>query len=241
MWAVALVRQLCAFVVQMRTFVRRCAASGCYGRPVNAAACNWSSDGSRLLYRGVLASALAVVVLLAACTPGPVAGADSVNTLSGSAVRTVRGLQNGCTPTGADLCFNAKDDNCDGVVDEGCGEPTGVVQVLAAWSEANVDVSLDLALPTGQHVNAGTRALAGFRFDRDCPRENCAGQNYESIVSERPIVGNGTFTVEVRLEALGAAVAPIVVNLSARVGSALYTTSVELTPLQDKATAAFSL
>jgi hypothetical protein len=188
-----------------------------------------------------MSSALVAVVLIAACTPGPVAGAGGAAMFGGSAIRTVIGLQNSCTPTGVDLCFNAKDDNCDGVVDEGCGEPTGVVQVLAAWNDANVDVNLDLTLPDGQHVNAASRAHAGFRFERDCPRENCAGQNYESIVSDRPIVGGGTFKVEVRLDALGAAAPPIVVNLSARVGAALYMTCVELTPLQDKATAAFSL
>ena len=33
------------------------------------------------------------------------------------------GLESTCTPTGPEICFNAKDDNCNGVIDEG---PSGV-------------------------------------------------------------------------------------------------------------------
>src|SRR6516162_5067159 len=41
-----------------------------------------------------------------------------------------------CTPTGPELCFNAVDDNCNGVIDEGCGMATGPLQFTVAWGDS---------------------------------------------------------------------------------------------------------
>ena len=49
-------------------------------------------------------------------------------------------LDTACTPTGPELCFNAIDDNCNGVIDEGCGVQTGLLQFAIAWSEEAADV-----------------------------------------------------------------------------------------------------
>ena len=45
-------------------------------------------------------------------------------------------LERACTPSGPELCFNARDDNCNGIIDEGCGVSTGLVQFVIAWDDA---------------------------------------------------------------------------------------------------------
>src|SRR4051812_38076079 len=54
-----------------------------------------------------------------------------------------------CTPTGSEMCFDATDNNCNGVLDEGCGVHTGPLQFAAAWEEGP-DVDLDVTDPAGE-------------------------------------------------------------------------------------------
>src|SRR5580692_5641179 len=101
-------------------------------------------------------------------------------------------LAQACTPTGPELCFNAVDDNCNGVIDEGCGIQTGVMQFTIAWSVPAADVNLTLVTPSQERVpgdhGARSRATATggtFQLDRDCPGDDgCAGQNEENISLE---------------------------------------------------------
>src|SRR5687767_6998887 len=37
------------------------------------------------------------------------------------------GLETACTPTGVEVCFDARDNNCNGVLEEGCGLRTGIL------------------------------------------------------------------------------------------------------------------
>ena len=74
--------------------------------------------------------------ILAAC--GPVSPASSPGSnLAAKNVTTSDGVvvTSACTPTGPELCFNANDDNCNGVIDEGCGVGTGVLQFMVAWGD----------------------------------------------------------------------------------------------------------
>src|ERR1700722_87661 len=78
------------------------------------------------------------------------------------------------TPTGPELCFNAIDDNCNGVIDEGCGAPTGVLQFTLAWP-GNAEVDLVLVTPSKERVPEGRvrSTPSGFQLDRDCPQDGC--------------------------------------------------------------------
>src|SRR5579884_2661346 len=61
-------------------------------------------------------------------------------------------LETACTPTGPEQCFNAIDDNCNGVIDEGCGEETGVLQFTIAWGGSPADVNLVVVTPASERV-----------------------------------------------------------------------------------------
>ncbi len=63
-------------------------------------------------------------------------------------------LVQACTPTGPELCFNAVDDNCNGVIDEGCGLATGQLQFTIAWGSSPADVNLVVVTPSGDRVPA---------------------------------------------------------------------------------------
>ena len=138
-------------------------------------------------------------------------------------------LVDACTPTGPELCFNATDDNCNGVIDEGCGLAAGVVQFMVAWGDCPADVDLVVTVPSRERVSDGHRHTpSGFHLDRDCPGDGCAGQNVESVYFggfEPPV---GFYTVEVRLAESRGAPMPVRTRFGARIGGRTYSAEVVL-------------
>src|SRR5262245_7499172 len=65
------------------------------------------------------------------------------------------GLETACTPTGVEICFDARDNNCNGVLDEGCGVHTGILQFMIAWESAEADVDLNVTDPGGELARLG--------------------------------------------------------------------------------------
>jgi hypothetical protein len=92
-----------------------------------------------------------------------------------------------CVPRGPELCFNATDDDCNGIIDEGCGVHTGPLQFTIAWGSAPADVNLAIVLPTGERIPDGkTKTNEGFTLDRDCPgADRCRDQNVETFTTAR--------------------------------------------------------
>src|SRR4029079_12851992 len=70
-------------------------------------------------------------------------------------------IQMTCTPTGPELCFDATDNNCNGVIDEGCCVETGPLQFAIAWRAA-ADVALDVTDPGGELAKPGERTDSGL-------------------------------------------------------------------------------
>jgi hypothetical protein len=133
-------------------------------------------------------------------------------------------LATACTPTGPELCFNAIDDNCNGVIDEGCGLQTGVLQFTIAWSASAADVNLTLLAPGDEQLppksGRDRSTKSGFHLDRDCPGDDgCGGQNVENIYFDGPEPPRGHYEVGAVLVDAHGADSPVLVHFGARMGS----------------------
>jgi tRNA (guanosine-2'-O-)-methyltransferase len=130
----------------------------------------------------------------------------------------------GCVSTAPERCFDATDDNCNGIIDEGCGIETGPVQFAIAWEPARVDVDLLVSDPAGELAEVGHTLASGLVKQRDCPgRSNeCRGQNLENVYLDAPEAPQGTYRVRVVLENLGGQNPPVQVRFGARVGQRTY-------------------
>jgi tRNA (guanosine-2'-O-)-methyltransferase len=174
---------------------------------------------------------VALSFVLSACSR-PAASAAPTESAPGLRPGTVPGslAERACTPSGPELCFNATDDNCNGIIDEGCGLRTGLVQFVIAWDEPKADVDLRVFDPSGELVEVGRPARSGLVKERDCPGRNneCRGQNLENVYLSDGDPLRGEYRVRIRLEALGGENPPIRVAFGARVGPKTYSLTVSL-------------
>jgi tRNA (guanosine-2'-O-)-methyltransferase len=141
-----------------------------------------------------------------------------------------------CIPTAPERCFDARDDNCNGIIDEGCGVHTGVVQFVIAWDKPTADVDLHVTDPNGELVEVARRTQSGLLKERDCPgaAADCAGQNLENVYLEDGDALRGTYRVRVRLEKLGMDNPPVLVTLGARVGPRTYAFEFPLSRVEEE-------
>lgn len=193
--------------------------------------------------RFVIPVALVSMFVASACGPAgrPVGSAEALRA-EGIACSEGVELVTACTPTGVELCFNAIDDNCNGVIDEGCGVATGLLQFSIAWGEPSADVDLTVIDPAGATTSAQNKSTpTGFRLDRDCPTEQCNGQNEETVYYEGAEPPRGKYRVEVKLNDPKGASLPLCVRLGARVGSRTFGANVNLTSKDEKKSVTFAL
>jgi hypothetical protein len=144
-------------------------------------------------------------------------------------------LRMACTPSGPELCFDATDNNCNGVIDEGCGVQTGPVQFAIAWEESG-HVELEVTDPEGEQAKLDEPTKMGLTKDRDCGRNlaACHGQNMENVflAGEGPPPA-GKYLVEVKVDKPEGLHFPVKVRLGGRVGMRTFSTDIELASPDD--------
>ncbi|HTJ83993.1 MAG TPA: MopE-related protein [Polyangiaceae bacterium] len=141
-------------------------------------------------------------------------------------------LSEACTPSGVEMCFDAVDNNCNGVIDEGCGLHTGILQFAAAWDAEEADVDLEVTDASGELAQAGETTKGGLLKERDCPQDSgqCQGQNIENVYLVGGEPERGRYRAVVKLDKLGGASSPVKVRLGVRIGQRAYSMTFDLSP-----------
>jgi hypothetical protein len=141
-------------------------------------------------------------------------------------------LSEACTPSGVEMCFDAVDNNCNGVIDEGCGVHTGILQFAAAWDAESADIDLEVTDATGELAQVGEPTKGGLLKERDCPQDagQCQGQNLENVYLVGGEPERGRYRAVVKLDKLGGAPSPVHVRLGVRIGQRSYAMQFDLSP-----------
>lgn len=188
-------------------------------------------------------ASLVALAWLVACGPSTPAAAPGSNLVAKNVALT-GSVVSACVPTGPETCFNANDDNCNGIIDEGCGVGTGVLQFMIAWGDSPADVDISVVDPNGGKVHKANRSGgSGLQLEKNCPEDGCHGQNVENVFFEGNEPPRGKYAVEVKLADARGAELPVRVHLAVRIGSRTYGADLALLPEkgQDKQTFTFEL
>jgi tRNA (guanosine-2'-O-)-methyltransferase len=173
---------------------------------------------------------LAPVFLLSlvACGSGTVAPAASGRAGAGLPLRAA-------VSTAAEICGNAVDDDGNGLAEEGCGIPGGLVTFVAAWDEPTADVDLRVIDPSGELAETGRSTGSGLVKERDCPGRDgeCRSRNVENVYLERGEILRGDYRVHLRLVSIGGEEPPIEVRFAARLGQKSYGAVVSLRRVEE--------
>ena len=98
--------------------------------------------------------------------PPPQVNATATFSANVSVPTGVTVIQQQCVQGSAEQC-NGLDDNCNGVIDEGCGYQTGNIQITAAWTSPS-DIDLHVLDPMGEEIYYAHRnSQSGGVLDRD--------------------------------------------------------------------------
>ncbi len=107
-------------------------------------------------------------------------------------IATAREIPRDCRNPTEERC-NALDDDCDGVIDDGCGYGTGFIQVTASW-DTGADIDLYVTGPLGDTLSFQRPSTpAGARVDHS-GRGDCTAMPNPQIenirwVGQRPTGG----------------------------------------------------
>jgi len=112
---------------------------------------------------------------------------------------SITAMQHACSPNAPEAC-NGLDDNCNGVIDEGCGFASGNIQITLAWS-TGADLDLYVTDPSGYTISySRTRSPSGGHLDHDargaCVRSQ-GGATIENVYWNVPRPPPGPYVIEV--------------------------------------------
>lgn len=189
-----------------------------------------SATGGARAHPRATALGLALLLALGGCAGSQRGTRSAPRGASGTSPPTPAAPVQASVPTGPEECGNARDDNANGVIDDGCDLKSGAIHFVIAWSDPTADVDLLVTDPTGELVEVGRRSAAGLVKERDCPgrSQECRGRNLENVFLDRSDVKRGTYRVRIHLESLGSEDSPIRVTFGARVGPRTYSSEIEL-------------
>jgi len=151
-----------------------------------------------------------LLLVCAACAPAPkpktpapppAVAAPSPVELAHSRDQGVRLSEYVCETASEETC-DAVDNNCDGVIDEGCGLGTGPVHVTLGW-DSGADVDLYVEGPSGQAVYYNEdhrRSDDGAHMDHDARgdcREEQEHPKIENVYWTTEVAPRGTYKVDV--------------------------------------------
>jgi tRNA (guanosine-2'-O-)-methyltransferase len=122
------------------------------------------SLGASTLFAGCVFSAQARVPTVQATVNTPTVATTTETSVAVPAGVTM--IQAQCQQGTQEAC-NGLDDNCNGVIDEGCGYQGGNVQITVAWQSSS-DIDLHVTDPNNEEVFYGHRnSASGAVLDRD--------------------------------------------------------------------------
>ncbi|HJL18052.1 MAG TPA: hypothetical protein RMH99_20480 [Sandaracinaceae bacterium LLY-WYZ-13_1] len=130
--------------------------------------------------------------------PSPPSGSVSVSVQTPSQAG-VTVVDNYCDPNAAEAC-NGLDDNCNGVIDEGCGYSSGNIQITLSWN-TGADLDMYVTDPSGFTISyQNTRSPTGGHLDHDargaCNRRQ-RNNTIENVYWNAPSPPSGQYRVEV--------------------------------------------
>jgi len=115
---------------------------------------------------------------------------------------------------GVEQCYNAWDDNDNGLMDEGCSVPQAAVLVMLAWSNQDADLDLVVADPQGEVATPQAPTKSGLATLVDCPEDDeCGAQPYEIALVEDDTYVGGHYRVQVLARHFAREALPMVAQL----------------------------
>lgn len=149
-----------------------------------------------------------------------------------------------CAEASTEQC-NALDDNCNGVIDEGCGYATGPIQITMAWNSV-ADLDLYVTDPAGETLSyseESRRLASGGHLDHDA-RGDCRPEQTHTRIENAywagPRVPSGEYKVAVAYWGPCGNPAPTTATLSLAVGGhVLGSYNFQVVPEQRAAVASF--